>query len=206
LHSRDLVRASQHPDLSKIPNLLTYFFIEQRFGTGFKDPGVREAVMAKRKKTTGKTKPKRKKTRAKASTRKKTTTVRITRPIAKNTARKAPLRGASPRKAKPIPAKQTAVKPTPSLWPQPVPAEQRVGVVTHYYSHLSVATLRLEPGATLRIGDVIHILGHTTDFSQRVESLEVDRKSVLEVGSSDDFGLKVIDHAREHDVVFKVRS
>src|SRR5262249_10809328 len=44
--------------------------IEQRFGTGFKDPGVREAVMAKRKKTTGKTKPKRKKTRAKASTRK----------------------------------------------------------------------------------------------------------------------------------------
>ena len=53
---------------------------------------------------------------------------------------------------------------------------------------------------------MIHILGHTTDFSQRVESLEVDRKSVLEVGSNDDFGLKVSDHAREHDVVFKVRS
>jgi putative protease len=78
--------------------------------------------------------------------------------------------------------------------------------VTHYYNHLSVATLRLEPGATLRIGDVIHILGHTTDFSQRVESLEVDRKSVLEVGPNDDFGLKVVDPAREHDVVFKVRS
>jgi hypothetical protein len=58
----------------------------------------------------------------------------------------------------------------------------------------------------LRIGDVIHILGHTTDFSQRVESLEVDRNSVLEVGPNDDFGLKVVDPAREHDVVFKVRS
>ena len=162
--------------------------------------------MAKRKKATGKTNAKRKKTRAKASTRKKTTTVRKTRPIAKKTVRKASLRGASPRKAKPFPAKPTPVKPMPTPRPQPVPAEQRVGVVTHYYNHLSVATLRLEPGATLRVGDVIHILGHTTDFSQRVESLEVDRKPVLEVGPNDDFGLKVVDHAREHDIVFKVRS
>ena len=108
---------------------------------------------------------------------------------------------------KPTAVKPTAVKPTPtSRRPQPVPAEQRIGVVTHYYSQLSVAILQLERGATLRVGDVIHILGHTTDFSQRVESLEVDRKSVLEVGSNDDFGLKVIDHAREHDVVFKVQS
>ena len=53
---------------------------------------------------------------------------------------------------------------------------------------------------------LMDILGHTTDFSQRVESLEVDRRSVLEVGPNDDFGLKVADHAREHDVVFKVRS
>jgi putative protease len=163
--------------------------------------------MAKQKKATGKTKAKRKNTRAKASTREKTTTVRKTRPITKKTARKASLRGVSPRKAKPIPAKPTPVRPTPTpRRPQPVPAEQRVGVVTHYYSHLSVVALQLDPGATLRAGDVIHVLGHTTDFSQRVESLEVDRKSVLEVGPNDDFGLKVADHAREHDVVFKVRS
>jgi hypothetical protein len=162
--------------------------------------------MAKQKKATGKTRAKRKKTRPNASTRKKTRTVRKTRPISKKTARKASLRGVSPRKAKPIPAKPTPVTPTPTpRRPQLVPAEQRIGIVTHYYSHLSVATLQLDPGATLRVGDVIHILGHTTDFSQRVESLEVDRKSVIEVGSNDDFGLKVVDHARERDVVFKVR-
>ena len=163
--------------------------------------------MAKQKKATRKTKAKRKKTHAKASTRKKTTTVRKTRPITKKTARKASLRGVSPRKAKPIPAKPTPVRPTPTpRRPQPVPAEQRIGVVTHYYSHLSVAALQLDPGATLRVGDVIHILGHTTDFSQRAESLELDRKPVLEVGPNDDFGLKVVDQARERDVVFKVRS
>ena len=40
--------------------------------------------------------------------------------------------------------------------------------LTHYYSHPSVATLRLESGP-LRVGDVIHICGHTTDLSQKVE-------------------------------------
>ena len=59
---------------------------------------------------------------------------------------------------------------------------------------------------TLRVGDVIHICEHTTDFRQKVESLEVDHTPTTEVGPKDDFGLKVIDHAREHDVVFKVRS
>ena len=77
--------------------------------------------------------------------------------------------------------------------------------MTHYYSHLSVATLRLDSG-TLRVGDVIHIRGHTTDFSQRVESLEVNHAPVTEVGPKDDFGLKVVQHAREHDVVYKLRQ
>ena len=163
--------------------------------------------MAKQKKTTGKTKAKRKKTHAKASTRKKTTTVRKTRPIIKKTGRKASRQEVSPRKAKPVPPKPTPVRSTPTpRQPQPVPAEQRIGVVTHYYSHLSVATLRLEPGATLRVGDVIHILRHATDFTQKVESLEVDHAPATEVAPKDDFGLKVVDHAREHDVVFKMRS
>jgi hypothetical protein len=36
--------------------------------------------------------------------------------------------------------------------------------------------------------------------------LEVDHTPTTEVGPKDDFGLKVVDHAREHDLVFKVRS
>ena len=50
------------------------------------------------------------------------------------------------------------------------------------------------------------VTDRTTDFTQRVELLEVNHASVGEVGPNDDFGLKVVDHAREHDVVFKVRS
>jgi hypothetical protein len=165
---------------------------------------TREAVMATRKKATGKTKAKRKKAAAKASTRRKTTTVRKTRTISKQARKKALLRGASPKKARPT-VKPTPVRPAPSPPAEPAASEERIGVVTHYYSHLSVAAIQLERG-TLRVGDLIHICGHTTDFRQRVESLEVDRAPTNEVGTKDDFGLKVVDHAREHDVVFKVRS
>src|SRR6266568_2048596 len=139
--------------------------------------------MATRKKAKGKAKAKRKKTTVtKAATPRKTRTDR------KKRAKKAPVRRAPPKKAKP-PTQPVAATPMPSLPAQPAPPGERIGVVTHYYSHLSVATLRLESG-TLRVGDVIHIRGHTTDFSQRVESLEVDHAPVTEVGPKDDFGLK----------------
>ena len=155
--------------------------------------------MAIRKKGKGKTKAKRKKTTVtKAATRRKTRTVR------KKRAKKAPARRASRKKARP-PTPPAAATPMPSPPAQPAPPGERIGVVTHYYSHLSVATLRLESG-TLRVGDVIHIRGHTTDFSQRVESLEVNHAPATEVGPNDDFGLKVVQHAREHDVVYKVRQ
>jgi hypothetical protein len=167
--------------------------------------------MPTRKKAKGKTKAKRKKPLVtKATSRRKTAAAR------KKPAKKALVRRSAPKKATPtanaavkprpasLPAQPAAATPTPSLPAQPVPLGERIGVVTHYYSHLSVATLRLESG-TLRVGDVIHIRGHTTDFSQRVGSLEVNHAPATEVGPNDDFGLKVVDHAREHDVMYKVR-
>jgi len=161
--------------------------------------------MAIRKKAKRKTKAKRKKTTVtKVATRTKTRTGRKTGKARKKRAKKVPVRPASPRKAKP-PTQPAVVTPMPSPPAQPAPPGDRIGFVTHYYSHPSVATLRLESG-TLRVGDVIHIRGHTTDFSQRVESLEVNHAPVTEVGPNDDFGLRVVQHAREHDVVYKVRQ
>jgi hypothetical protein len=158
---------------------------------------VREAVMATRRKAKGKARGKRKKAPVtKAATRKKAARK------ARTTSKKPAKRISSRSLKKAEPTAKTTVKPAS----QSASREQRIGVVTHYYSHLSVATMRLEPGTTLHVGDVIHIHGHTTDFTQKVESLEVDRAPVTEVGPNDDFGLKVIEHAREHDAVFRVRS
>jgi hypothetical protein len=108
-------------------------------------------------------------------------------------------------------ARKVSAKPAPKpLAPQsPAPAApppgDRVGVVTHYYGDLSVAVVKLDPATILRVGDNIHVKGHTSDFSQRVESLQIGHASVNEVGPDDDFGLKVVDHAREHDVVYRVK-
>src|SRR5262249_27282531 len=168
--------------------------------------------MATRKKAKGQGKAKRKKARVCKSTRR--STAKKAKTIRKKVARKAPVRAAPPKKAGPTGTIATKPRPTTERFPkapapsglaQRVSSEQRIGVVTHYFSHVSVATIKLEPGMTLRIGDVIHIHGHTTDFTQRVESLEVNHAPAREVGATDDFGLKVIEHAREHDVVFKAR-
>jgi hypothetical protein len=185
-----------------------------------------EAAVATRKKAKGKAKTARKSKigRKDKAPRKKTpvskgarrTSVKKIKTARKKAVTKPPLRSAPRKKARPAkPAGKPrpvggrapqAAAPAPSRPAKEASSEQRIGVVTHYFSHLSVVVMQLEPGATLRVGDVIHIWGHTTDFKQKVESLEIDRAPVAEVGSKDDFGLKVIEHARENDVVFKVRS
>lgn len=85
----------------------------------------------------------------------------------------------------------------------PLPGEDPVGIVTHYYNHLSVAVVQLD-NDSLQVGDTIRFLGHTTDFRQRVDSLQIEHQSVTEVGRRQAFGLKVKEHVREHDVVYKV--
>jgi translation elongation factor EF-Tu-like GTPase len=105
-------------------------------------------------------------------------------------------------------AKKAARKPAPKrAAPAPVPVPEapgvRIGVVTHFYGEPMVAVVKLESG-TLRVGDRIHVRGHTSDFGQQVESLQIEHAAVEEVGPGDDFGLKLVAHAREHDVVYKL--
>jgi putative protease len=76
-----------------------------------------------------------------------------------------------------------------------------VGRVTHYYGHLSVAAVSLDQ--PLAVGDRIHIRGHTTDLVQDVGSLEVEHRSIEQANPGDDVALKVTDHVREHDLIYR---
>ncbi len=121
---------------------------------------------------------------------------------------KKPVRKTKPapkRKATPKPKTKVVRKPVPKPAPKPAepPPGERIGVVTHYYNHLAVAIVKLETG-TLRVGDTVHFKGHTSDFRQPVESLQIEHAQVQEVRAGDEFGLKVREHAREHDVLYKV--
>lgn len=81
--------------------------------------------------------------------------------------------------------------------------EKKIGRVTHYFGKISVAILELTDDS-LSVGDTIHIKGHTSDFSQKVESMQIEHKDVPKAEIGQSIGLKVIAHAHEHDEVFKV--
>ena len=80
--------------------------------------------------------------------------------------------------------------------------EIEIGKVTHYYRHLSVAVLELVE--ELKLGDKIHIFGHSTDFIQRVTSMEVEHHTVLWVKPGDNMAIKVIQPVHVHDIVYRV--
>ncbi len=81
--------------------------------------------------------------------------------------------------------------------------ETKIGTVTHYYNHLHVAGVAIT-GGELRNGDTIHVKGHTSDFEQKVESMQIDNETVTVAKPGDQIGLKVIEDAREHDTVYIV--
>ncbi len=79
--------------------------------------------------------------------------------------------------------------------------ETPIGTVTHYWSHLGVAGVHLD--APLDVGDHIHVLGHTSNFEQDVKSLEIEHQHVYHAEPGMDVGLAVMQHAREHDKIYK---
>ncbi|MDO8741197.1 MAG: hypothetical protein Q7J54_06525 [Candidatus Woesearchaeota archaeon] len=81
------------------------------------------------------------------------------------------------------------------------PQEKEIGVVTHYFTNIGVAVIKLSN--TLRVGDEIHIKGATSDFKQRIDSMQIEHDQIKEAKAGQSIGLKVADHAREKDMVYK---
>jgi len=82
-------------------------------------------------------------------------------------------------------------------------AEVELGRVTHYFGKIGVAGIEITQDS-LAVGDTIHIKGHTSDFTQTIDSMQIDGQSVNEVTVGQSIGIKVTEHAREHDMVYKV--
>lgn len=105
--------------------------------------------------------------------------------------------------------KQFAIEPgppPPNIPPVEEPAghEEAIGTVTHYYSHLGVAIVQINNG-TLKTGDPIHIQGHTTDFTQPVESMELEHQHIDKAVTGQVVGVRVKDEARVHDIVYLIK-
>ena len=82
-------------------------------------------------------------------------------------------------------------------------SEQLIGTVTHYFNGPGVAIVKVTDG-DLNVGDEVRFVGHTTDFTERITSMEIDHAKVERAASGEEIAIKVVARAREHDKVFKV--
>ena len=80
--------------------------------------------------------------------------------------------------------------------------EIQIGRVIHYYKRIGVAVLELTDD--LGLGDRILILGHTRDFTQQVNSMEIDHQKVQSAGRGMEVALLVEEPVRKGDRVYRV--
>ncbi len=80
--------------------------------------------------------------------------------------------------------------------------EKEIGKITHYYDHLGVGIIQLTD--TLKVGETIHVKGHSEDFTQPIDSLQIEHASVTEAKLGDIVGIKVAQKVHPGDKVFKI--
>jgi len=81
--------------------------------------------------------------------------------------------------------------------------EVKIGVVSHYFNQIQVAAIDLTDG-DLNQGDTIHVLGKTSDFTQKVDSMQIEHEPVDRAVKGDSVGVKMAEPVRVHDEVYKV--
>ena len=77
-----------------------------------------------------------------------------------------------------------------------------IGKVSDFFARPVVAGIELT--APLKVGDKIHIKGHTTDMELIVESMQINNVDVTEAKAGDAVGIKLGDRSRRGDTVYKV--
>ncbi len=81
--------------------------------------------------------------------------------------------------------------------------EIEVGRVADYFAHIGVVAIEIAAEG-IKVGDTLHFKGHTTDFTCKIESMQIEHDQVEEAGVGADVGIKVKDRVRSHDKVYKV--
>ena len=82
-------------------------------------------------------------------------------------------------------------------------AERPIGMVTHFFKGPSVAVVRITDDE-LAVGDQIHFVGHTSDFTERVTSMEVEHAKIERAKAGQEVAIQVVSRVRPHDQVFRI--
>ncbi len=105
-------------------------------------------------------------------------------------------------KKKPLKKRKTAAKKTSKKQAAKKHAGNLVGSVTHYFPHVQAAVIKLK--SPLAMGDTVKIEGHTTDLTQIITSIQIDRVDISNAKKGDEIGLQVSSRVRQNDKVYKL--
>lgn len=130
--------------------------------------------------------------------------------VKKNVRKKTPKRKIIKAGAKRKVVRKTTVKKAvkvrkPSLAKNvPIANEEIIGAVTHYFPKVRAAVVKITKGG-LSLGDKIHIKGHSSDFTQAVDSMQIEHSPINTAKRGDEIGLMVSSRARTGDIVYKIK-
>ncbi len=77
-----------------------------------------------------------------------------------------------------------------------------LGKITHFFPHVNAGVIKLEKPVSA--GQEIYIKGHTTDFKEKIESMQIERVPVQEAKAGDEIGVLVKKRVRAGDTVYKI--
>lgn len=80
---------------------------------------------------------------------------------------------------------------------------EKIGEVTHYFPHVNAAAVKMLKSG-LKVGDRIYLKGHTTDFKEDVQSIQLDHAPITEAKKSQEIGLMVKSRVRIGDSVYRI--
>jgi len=80
--------------------------------------------------------------------------------------------------------------------------EKLIGKITHYFDKISVAIIELS--GVLKVGDRVHIKGHSTDFEQDISSIQIEHEDMKKAKKGDAIGVKIDEKVREGDEVYLI--
>ncbi len=78
----------------------------------------------------------------------------------------------------------------------------RVGEVTHFFDRINVAAIQLSH--PLHKGDQVHFLGHGSDFTQEITSIQIEHEAVDLAPKNAEAAVRVIKPVKAHTSVFLI--
>lgn len=99
------------------------------------------------------------------------------------------------KKRRPVSVKKKPIK--------KIKKERPIGIITHYFPRVKAGVVKLR--SSLKLGDRIHIKGHTTDFTQDVTSMQINHVPIKMAKRDQEIGLWIISRVRKKDIVYKFK-